>query len=142
MQANASDELVGPEDEVFLREYTTRMMKQRKRIVEYEDEEELIELTQYKRMIIHFYKETFQKCKIMNEALNKLATRMKDADIGYIKVENAQKMCKSLGIRTLPFVGFFKDGHFVDELVGFEKLGNGESITDLELEKYIINSKF
>ncbi len=128
------------EDDEFIREYTRNLMKKISRVIEYTDEEELIKLTYSEVMIVHFYHPSFKKCELMNTALEKISRNFPDIKFFKINVDKAPKMCKSLDISVLPFLGFFKNGFIVDFLVGFEKLGNGESFDFEMLTDYIKNS--
>ena len=77
----------------------------------------------------------------MSKALGIMAIKFPQIKFMSIKVQNCPKMCKSLGITTLPYLGFFKDGYFIDKLIGFEKLGNKGYFEIDDLENYIKNSK-
>lgn len=108
-------------DDEFIRSYTERMMRSLE-LREYTDEEELIRLTTYETMVIHFHDPSFERCRYMNDALLRASSRFPHIRFGTINVNNCPKMCASLKIRVLPFLGFFRDGYFVDKLVGFEGL--------------------
>jgi len=125
-----------PNDE-FVRKYTEKLLKKHSNFREYTDEQELIALTTHKRMIIHFYSPTFKKCKQMNLALQEIAARHPKIHFGVIDVQNCPEMCISLKIKVLPFLGFFKDGFFIDQVVGFEKFGNGETLNSELVVKFI-----
>lgn len=136
------EDIFDSENEELVRQYAAKLMARRNVLLESVSEDELIAMTTQKTMVIHFFKDGFQKCEIMNEALRQLAIKHPEIRFVYVRVENAPKMCASLKIVVLPFVGFFKDGYFVDELVGFEKLGNKEKISCNDLEKYLKNNGF
>lgn len=105
-------------------------------IKEYKDEEELIELTTHQTMVLHFYKKEFQRCQELNEALGKVALRLRHVEIACVKVENCLKMCASLKITVLPYLAVFRDGYFIAGTVGFEKFGGAE-VRVCALEDYI-----
>lgn len=134
----------GLENDEFIRTYTEKMLRKSLELRKYTDEEELIRLTTCETMIIHFYSSSFEKCKYMNDVLQKMSSRFPKIRFGFINVEDCPKMCASLEIRVLPFLGFFRNGYFVDRLVGFESLGELSSAGTFqagELEKFIRNSE-
>lgn len=139
-----SDSSFALEDDEFIKSYTEKLLKRSLELREYTDEEELIRLTTHETMVIHFYNPSFEKCRYMNSVLQKMSSKFPKVRFGFINVENSPKMCASLGIRVLPFLGFFRDGYFVDKLVGFENLGvltsAGMFQVD-ELERFIRNSE-
>lgn len=128
------------EDDDFLRKYTEKMLF-KSIYTEFTDEESLINLSLHQKLIIHFYAKTFKKCTKMNESLRKIAPKFQNIKFGCINVENCPKMCQALKIKVLPFLGFFKDGFFVDQLVGFEKIGNSEMLNTDDLEQFIRESE-
>lgn len=124
-------------DDDFVKEYTEKLIKKHTNIREYTDEHELMALTSHERMIVHFYSPAFKKCQLMNETLRKVAVKYPKIRFGLINVQNCPEMCASLKIKILPFLAFFRDGFFVDEVVGFEKFGNSDALKTEMLEKYI-----
>lgn len=131
------------EDDDFMTEYTLKKLEKAFEVHEYKDETELIKLTVTKTMIIHFYEPSYKTCKSINEALKKLTKKFPGVHFGFISVYDCPLMVESLKIQTLPFLGFFKEGYFVDELIGFEKLDKSKKTGILnvdELENYIKNS--
>ena len=129
------------EEDEFIQSYARKEFMKNLKVFDFTDEEELIELTMNKTIIIHFYDSSFSKCNFMSKALGIMAIKFPQIKFMSIKVQNCPKMCKSLGITTLPYLGFFKDGYFIDNLIGFEKLGNKGYFEIDDLENYIKNSK-
>lgn len=125
-------------DETFLKEY------KQKRIAELKDIAPLHKITQREgllqkitteRCVVHFYKDEFDKCKIMNERLHRASLIRKDIAFYRAEAEDFQDVCSYLHITVLPFLGFFRDGKCVDFVIGFEGLGvNDFKVEDL-LEK-------
>jgi thioredoxin-like negative regulator of GroEL len=128
------------EDDDFLRQYTEKMLS-KSIFTEFTDEESLINLSMHQKLIVHFYSRNFKKCRFMNESLRKIAVKFPDIKFGFIDVENCPKMCQALKIKVLPFLGFFKDGFFIEQLVGFEKIGNSEIFKIEDLENFIKSSE-
>lgn len=85
------------------------------------------------RCIIHFYKDEFEKCKIMNERVYQVSLIKKDISFYRVEAEDFPDVCEYLHINVLPFLGFFRDGKCVDSVLGFEGLG----INDFKVEDLI-----
>lgn len=128
-------------DDEFMRKYTEKQLKRYSNFQEYTDEAALIKLTTTETLIIHFYSQKFPKCTLMNKALACIAPKFPTVKFGCINVEKCPTMCGSLKIGVLPFLGFFKDGYFVDDIVGFEKIGNSDVLSAEKLENYIKESE-
>jgi thioredoxin-like negative regulator of GroEL len=128
------------QDDDFLKKYTEKLFE-KSLFTEFTNEETLIDLSLHQSLIVNFLSKNFSKCLKMNESLKKIAKNYKNIKFGFINVDNCPKMCQALKIKVLPFVGFFKDGYFVDHLVGFEKVGNGDQLKIDDLERYINNSE-
>ncbi|KAI5152372.1 hypothetical protein ENBRE01_2779 [Enteropsectra breve] len=138
---NARDDFdLDCDDDEFIKRYTAKQMKQVFGVISFEDEEELITLTEKIPIIISFYKSNFRKCIFMNKALEAIAPDFKKIKFATIDVSKCPKMVESLDIQVLPYLGFFRDGYFVDKLVGFEKLGNTQCFELKKLREYISNS--
>lgn len=82
------------------------------------------------RCIIHFYKEEFEKCKIMNEKLQQISSMITQIKFYRVEAENFPDVCSYLHINVLPFLGFFRDGKCVDSIIGFEGIGENDFNTE------------
>ena len=88
------------------------------------DEKQLMEITtSTKNCIVHFYKPDFNRCRIMDGHLNKLAGVHLETRFLRIDVEHAPFLVTKLGVKVLPCVVAFVGGVSVDRIVGFEGLG-------------------
>jgi hypothetical protein len=85
----------------------------------------LAEVTGSMRVLCHFYHKDFERCKIVDHHLAKLAPR--HIECKFIKAD-AEKMpffVEKLKIRTMPTIICFVDGVAVDKVIGFEGLADG-----------------
>lgn len=130
----------GAEDDEYMRSYTRKLLLKNIQHREVMDENELMGLCEQKTMIVHFYNPNFKTSNYMNKALRFMAPKFPDIKFVFITVDKCPKMLQALKVDVLPFVGFFKDGYFVDQLVGFEKLGNKLAFEMEYLENYIKES--
>ncbi|KAF9764625.1 Phosducin-like protein 3 [Nosema granulosis] len=127
------------DDEVFLKYKQERMKELLGTIEEITVERDLIEKSQRETMIVHFYKDDFKACAIMNKELNNLFKDIENIKFYKIKAEICPIVTSKLNISVLPFLGFFKDGYFVDQVVGFEGCGD-ERFDREKLKKRILES--
>ena len=138
---NTADDLdFDSDNDEFLKSYTRKLLQKSMQPVEFTDEDELISLTTSQTMIVHFYNPAFRACSYMNKALRLVAPKFPSIKFVLIEASKCPRMSDSLCIDILPFVGFFRDGFFVDQLVGFEKLGNRPTFLVEDLEKFIRES--
>lgn len=102
----------------------------------FNDENALMRLTsQTDLVVIHFFLNTFQKCKIMDEKLTELAQKHLMTRFLRISVEDSPFLVAKLNIKVLPCLVAYKNGAERDRIVGFSRLGNNPndfSVTSLE----------
>lgn len=106
-------------------------------IIEIKTEKELINKTEEEKMIVHFYNEGFKYCKEMDFALQNIIKDYSNIKFYRINAETCPLVSYKLKISVLPFLGFFSDGYFVGQLIGFE--GIGDTYCDIKKLKEIIN---
>lgn len=70
--------------------------------------------------VVHFYHPDFEKCKLMDKLLAKLAVKHKETRVCKLNAEKAPFFVDRLGIRVLPSVVCFIDGKKIDNVVGFD----------------------
>ncbi|KRH92853.1 ATP binding protein [Pseudoloma neurophilia] len=125
-------------DEGFLEEYRKKRIAEIKTPVQLskiKNRDILLQKITTERCIVHFYKQEFEKCKIMNERLHQISTLRKDISFYMAEAEDFPDICSYLHITVLPFLGFFKDGKCVDSVIGFEGLGENDFKMEDLLEK-------
>ncbi|EOB11834.1 Phosducin-like protein 3 [Nosema bombycis CQ1] len=123
-QNNPTDDFENCDDEVFLKYKQERMKELLGGVEEIFIEEDLINKSQHETMIVHFYKDDFKACEIMNRELSKVCKELENIKFYKVKAEIAPVVTNKLQITVLPFLGFFKEGFFVDQVVGFEGMGD------------------
>lgn len=109
---------------------------------EIKDEKELMDITTSTKLcVVHFKKDDFNRCRIMDQKLAPLAEKHYEVRFVSIDVENAPFLVVKLGIQVLPCVICFKDGVSVDRIIGFEGIGyRPDSFTAKELEARLLRS--
>ncbi|WEL37815.1 thioredoxin [Encephalitozoon hellem] len=124
MPSGCEDDGFPCDDEAFMRYREKRIQELCGGIEDITSERELIEKTKSLKMIVHFYKQEFSRCKIMDRRLEGVREFFPGIRFYRVNAEICPVVARKLEIRVLPFLGFFKDGYFVDQIVGFERLGD------------------
>lgn len=90
------------------------------------------EVTGSPLVAVHFYHRDFERCKIMDMHLAKLAKSHIECKFLKLNAEKAPFFVEKLVIRVLPTVVCFKDGvAFPDRVVGFDGLTEDEEEAEL-----------
>lgn len=85
----------------------------------------LTEVTGSKKVLVHFYHNDFQRCKIMDKHLATLAPQHVEAKMLKIDAEKAPFFVAKLQVKILPTLIYFEDGVAVERLQGFQGLTEG-----------------
>ncbi|KFY52874.1 hypothetical protein V496_08103 [Pseudogymnoascus sp. VKM F-4515 (FW-2607)] len=109
---------------------------------EIKDEKALMDLTtSSKNAVVHFAKEDFQRCRVMDDHLEALAKKHFDTRFLKMNVDNAPFLVTKLRVQVLPCVICFVGGISVDRIVGFEGLSyTADSFTTADLEARLLGS--
>lgn len=116
------------------------------KVVDYSDEGSLMALLAQKDTseyyLVHFYELQFEKCRVMNQRLEQLASKHLDLRIMRIQASNAPFLVAKLKIKVLPCVAIYRCGVECDRLVGFSKLGNDvDGFSLAQLERYLMDAR-
>jgi hypothetical protein len=85
----------------------------------------LKEMCSSERVVCHFYHRDFERCKIFDMHLNKLAQRHLETKFVKIDAEKTPFFTAKLLIQTIPTVVFFFDGVGRQKIIGFDGLSDG-----------------
>ncbi|EHL01664.1 putative Thioredoxin domain-containing protein C2F3.12c [Glarea lozoyensis 74030] len=97
--------------------------------------------TEVKYAVVHFAKEDFARCGVMDSHLESLAPKHFDTRFLKMNVDNAPFLVVKLKVQVLPCVLAFVDGVSVDRIVGFEGLSyTQDTFTTKDLEGRLLNS--
>ncbi|KAN0103439.1 thioredoxin-like protein [Hyaloscypha variabilis] len=109
---------------------------------EIKEEKALMDLTtSVKYAVVHFAKDDFARCGVMDGHLESLAPKHFDTRFLKMNVENAPFLVTKLKIQVLPCVLAFVNGVSVDRIVGFEGLGyTQDTFTTKDLEARLLQS--
>ena len=92
--------------------------------------------TQY--VIVHFYHNDFERCKIMDMHLAKIAPAHTETRIVKLDAEKAPFFIGKLSIQTLPTLVLFEDGIAIDRIIGFEELGEEDDFPTMNLIRVLV----
>ena len=74
--------------------------------------------------IVHFFHGDFERCKIIDMHLRKIAITHPETRFLCLNAEKAAFFIQKLAVRVLPTIVCFIDGVAKDRIVGFDELGN------------------
>eukprot|EP00823_Brevimastigomonas_motovehiculus_P004734 TRINITY_DN3229_c0_g1_i1.p1 TRINITY_DN3229_c0_g1~~TRINITY_DN3229_c0_g1_i1.p1 ORF type:complete len:248 (-),score=59.67 TRINITY_DN3229_c0_g1_i1:239-982(-) len=83
----------------------------------------------HKHCIVHFYHNSFERCRIVDKHMGLLCERHKQTKFVKINAEKTTFFATKLAIKMLPTVVIFIDGKAVDRIVGFDELGGQDDFT-------------
>ncbi|KAK7082579.1 Thioredoxin domain-containing protein 9 [Halocaridina rubra] len=94
------------------------------------DEKDFFEATKKSENVVcHFYRDQFDRCKIVDKHLKILAKTHVETKFCKINAEKAPFLTERLKIRVLPTLCLVKNGKTKDYIVGFTDLGNTDDFT-------------
>jgi len=100
---------------------------------EIQEEEFLKTVTSSYRACVHFYHKNFERCKIADMHLSKIARRCLGTRIVKMDAEKAPFFVSKLHIQTLPTIAMFIDGVLKHKQLGFQGLPNGDEFKTIHL---------
>jgi thiol-disulfide isomerase/thioredoxin len=80
-----------------------------------------------KYVVVHFFHDDFERCKIMDHHLNIMAPLHLSCKFVRINAEKTPFFVAKLAIKTLPTLLVFKDGNTIERLLGFEGLSDSKN---------------
>ncbi|XP_066967307.1 thioredoxin domain-containing protein 9 [Macrobrachium rosenbergii] len=99
------------------------------------DEKEFFEVTKKSdNVVCHFYRDQFERCKIVDKHFKILARNHIETKFCKINAEKAPFLAERLKIRVLPTICLVKDGKTKDFIIGFTDLGNCDDFTTEVME--------
>lgn len=111
---------------------------------EYEElsgEKEFFEISKKSANIIaHFYRDSTERCKIVDHHLKMLAKKHLEAKFCKVNAENSPFLTQRLRIKVIPTIAIIKDSKTKDYIVGFTDLGNRDDFSTETLEWRIAQS--
>lgn len=104
-------------------------------------EKEFFEVSKKSANIIaHFYRDSTERCKIVDHHLKILAKSHIEAKFCKVNAENSPFLTQRLRIKVIPTIAIVKDSKTKDYIVGFSDLGNRDDFTTEMMEWRIAQS--
>ncbi|XP_026461849.1 thioredoxin domain-containing protein 9-like [Ctenocephalides felis] len=105
------------------------------------DEKEFFEVTKKSKDIVcHFYRDSTDRCKIVDMHLKIIAKKHIEAKFCKINVERCPFLTERLRIKVIPTIALIKDSVTKDYIRGFTDLGNCDDFSTEMLEWRIAHS--
>ena len=104
------------------------------------EEQFLPTVTKIKFVVVHFYHKDFERCKIMDMHLERIAKQHTETKFTRIDAEKCPFFVTKLQIQMLPTVICFMDGVAFDRIVGFEELGGTDEFPTLLLTRRLVKT--
>jgi len=87
-----------------------------------------------KKMVVHFYRNTTMRCKILDEHLKTLSKKHLETKFMKLDVDKCDWIVNRLNIRIIPTLAFVKDGKTRDYMRGFDDVGGTDDFSTEMLE--------
>lgn len=106
------------------------------------DEKEFFEVSKKSPNIVcHFYRDSAERCKIVDMHLKILAQKHIEARFCKVNAEKSPFLTQRLRIKVIPTIALIKDSKTRDYIVGFTDLGNCDDFSTEMLEWRIARSE-
>ena len=107
---------------------------------EIKEEEFLQNVTASKFCVVHFYHADFERCKIVDMHLKKIAHDHTEAKFMTMNAEKAPFFVQKLQVQMLPEIVCFMDGVVLDRVCGFEELGGKDEFPTILLARRLVQT--
>lgn len=87
-----------------------------------------------KNVIIHFYTNSNERCRIVDMHFKKLAPKHIETLFAYLNAEKCPFLAEKLKIKMIPSIVCIQNGVMIDKIVGFTTLGNQDDFTTETME--------
>lgn len=91
-------------------------------------------------IIVHFYRDATERCKIVDHHLKILCKKHVEAKFCKVNAENSPFLTERLRIKVIPTIAIIKDSKTKDYIVGFTDLGNRDDFSTEMMEWRIAQS--
>ena len=102
------------------------------------EEEFLPTVTKTQYVIVHFFHKDFERCKIIDMHLKKIAPEHIETRFVSMDAERAPFFINKLQIQVLPTLVCFEDGIAIDRVIGFEELGETDDFPTMNLIRRLV----
>lgn len=108
--------------------------------IEIVEQEFLPVVTKSRYTVVAFFHKDFERCKIVDMHLHKIAPEHPECRFVRMDAERAPFFVQKLQIRMLPTIMCFVEGVAYDSVVGFEELGGKDDFPTLALTRRLVKA--
>ena len=91
-----------------------------------------------KRVVCHFYHNDFERCKILDEHIKKIANEHPETLFIRINAEKTPFFTTKLNIRVLPTLIMFVDGKAIGRFIGFQDFGMSDDFPTINISRKLV----
>lgn len=103
-------------------------------VTEIQEQDFLPEVTGSEMVLVHFYHNEFERCRILDKHLALLAPKYFETKFLRVHAPDAPFFVHKLQIQVLPCLVFFRNGICFDRVVGFDELNGKDDFKTATLE--------
>ena len=98
----------------------------------------LPQVTKTQYVVCAFFHKDFERCKIIDMHLQKIAPQHTETRFIKLDAEKAPFFVEKLQIQVLPTLVCFEDGIAIDRIVGFDELGGEDDFPTMTLIRRLV----
>jgi thiol-disulfide isomerase/thioredoxin len=91
-----------------------------------------------KRVVCHFYHNDFERCKILDNHIKKIANEHPETLFIRINAEKTPFFTAKLNIRVLPTLIMFVDGKAIGRFIGFQDFGMTDDFPTINISRKLV----
>jgi len=107
---------------------------------EYTEKELIHKCAKENYCVVHFYHESFERCKVLDRHLSEIAPKHLDTLFMKVEAKKASFLVEKFKVKTLPTTCVFVDQEMVAKFIGFDEFGGVDDFKSIHLVKRLIKT--